>query len=516
MKSIMKMLDISIPSLEKTLKNETLIREFCMKHIVVTEKFDGTKLTLIRNKLPRDNEDYSRNWVVSYKGNRIFAEEFIGVTDDMIQNSIGVCQYNRVFDHLRKVATNIDCDSGTEFFIEFIQNKPTLTRDYCTFGDLYLIAASTGVRYVELGMRVVSVDGIPASFSLEKVARWFGFKRPPVLWEGKVQTILNYKQMCKSFSDFTSVLGGQAEGVVITTEKGEFYKIVAADQYDKAVRKAKKMRYALAEPAETDYWKRMKAQAISVVKGHIGTDMSTEQSLAEISKEVYEFEDEWFSASNSKKHIVVKKDDLMLTCKMELEMTNELINVDSVGVIPMAGRPVHSGHWCLIEKALQCSDVVYLFVSLKDRGEGSGRISSGNMLKIWKELLLPALDKRVIVRFCDSPVLDANRFVRSTSLSNEHMKFTFFGDHADTVTRWNDSFLEKTFSDLVEQRRIDVFGVSREDTVQVSGTEMRKWLEERDRDKFVMHLPQVLTYTQRAYYYDVLSDRPSELMTCPM
>jgi hypothetical protein len=275
------------------------------------------------------------------------------------------------------------------------------------------------------------------------------------------------------------------------------------------------MRYALAEPAETNYWEAVRNQAYTIVKGSGDRFTSVEESLKNISNEVYSLVPEHLSGENSKKHHVVKCDDLMLTSKMVLEEINELINVESIGIIPMAGKPVHSGHWCLIEKALQHSDVVYLFVSLKDRGEGSGRMDSSKMLKIWKDLLIPKLDPRVIVRFCDYPVLDANRFVRSTVSKWSRFKYTFWGDHSDVVTRWNEGVLEKNFSDLLKERRVEAIGLSRRDTVEVSGTQMRQWFEESERDKFVMHLPQVLTYTERVLYYQILKDRPSELMTCP-
>lgn len=509
------MLDISIPHLEKVLKTEAQIRDFCMKHIVVTEKFDGTKLTLIRNRLPRDDRDYSRNWIVSYKGNRIFPEEFEGVTDDMLQHSVGVCQYKRVFDHLRKIDSQTDVMFGTEYFVEFIQNKPTLTRDYTQFGGLYLIDASNDVEHVESGIRTFSTPGESNSKHLDAIADFMGFKRPPVLWHGQVKSLMMFEQMCENFSDFESSLGGRAEGVVVTTDTGECYKIVAPDQYNKTVRKVKKMRYALEEPEETHYWEAVRNQAFTIVKGSGDRFTSIEESLKNISKEVYSLEREHLSGENTKKHHVVKCDDLMLTSKLVLEETNELLNAKSVGVIPLAGKPVHSGHWCLIEKALQHSDVVYLFVSLKDRGEGSGRINSGKMLKVWKDLLFPVLDPRVIVRFCDSPVLDANRFVRSSSESWPGMKYTFWGDTADVEERWSHAKLEKTFADLLNAKRVEAIGLNRSDTVHISGTEMRKWLEERERDKFVMNLPQVLTYTQRVLYYEILRDRPSELMTCP-
>ena len=141
------MLDISIKPLLKVVNKPAKALGFIKKHIVAVEKIDGTKLTLIRNDLPFDPRDYSKNWIVSYKGNVIYPSEFFGLEgrdSEIKESAIGASQYKFVHDHLRKIhprTASIPCD--TEFFVEFVQNKPTVTRDYCVKHGLFLV----GVEY---------------------------------------------------------------------------------------------------------------------------------------------------------------------------------------------------------------------------------------------------------------------------------------------------------------------------------------------------------------------------------
>ena len=73
------MLDISIKALDKSITSKKKAIDFIKKHVRVVEKIDGTKLTLIRNDEPFDPDDYTKNWIVSYKGRIIYPTEFKGL-----------------------------------------------------------------------------------------------------------------------------------------------------------------------------------------------------------------------------------------------------------------------------------------------------------------------------------------------------------------------------------------------------------------------------------------------------
>lgn len=498
------MLDISIPELRKEEKKLDAVKFLNDTNLKIVEKFDGTKLTLVRNNLPRSS-DYAENWIVSYKGNILFPEEFVYVTQEMLPQSIGVSQYKRVFDHLRSIPKDVDVESGLELFVEFVQNKPTLTRDYEKFGDMYLIGYST-CEHVTLGLRTYTTSENLLTTRNAELSSLLRLKLPPVLYTGALSSrFSSIRDVINAYSCFDSSLGGKAEGVVIN-HGGRVFKVVSPDQYDKAVRKAKKMRFALDEPGETAYWSKVKEYANELVKRYWTFDIR--KMLKCLSYEVYADSDFKFSdlrSLNSKKNDVMLRDDLMLTAKLLYEEERELRGT-RIGVIPMAGRPVHAGHWRLIKNALAESDTVYLFVSVKGRGECQERIEPGQMMKAWKDVLLPRLDSQVVVRFVENPVLDANRFVKDASRVSDRL-FTFYGDDADVNDRWNKKNLETLFPALVRENRVFAKGLSREKTVNISSTQMRKWIASCDIESLRKFLPDIPGEDSKTYLRILLSSQ---------
>jgi nicotinamide mononucleotide adenylyltransferase len=260
------------------------------------------------------------------------------------------------------------------------------------------------------------------------------------------------------------------------------------------------------EPGETTYWSKVKEYANELIKRYWTFDIH--KMLQCLSYEVYAHSDFRISdlrRFNSKKNDVMLRDDLMLTAKLLYEEERELRGT-RIGVIPMAGRPVHAGHWCLIKNALSESDTVYLFVSVKGRGDDRERIEAGRMMKVWKDVLLPSLDKRVIVRFVENPVLDANRFVKDAS-RNHNKSFTFYGDEDDVSVRWNEKNIEALFSSLVKENRIFAKGFSREKTVNVSSTQMRKLIASRDIESLYKFLPDIPDEDRKTYLRILLNSQ---------
>ena len=100
------MLDISILNIDKA-KNKLLA--LMDVPVTITEKTDGTKLTIVRTNNPFSSE-WKRNWIVSYKGSIIYPEDFEGVSQDLEKDiketSIGISQYKYVFDVLKAAQKN--------------------------------------------------------------------------------------------------------------------------------------------------------------------------------------------------------------------------------------------------------------------------------------------------------------------------------------------------------------------------------------------------------------------------
>lgn len=271
----MGMLDISILNADKVKDKES----FLNADYVVTEKFDGTKLTLWRNG-NEWNSDYRMNWVLAYKNQVLLPEEFESTNIHKTKkHSLGISQYALVFKHLEKVhnATKT-IPINTEFFIEFIQNKLTTTRDYSKKHDLFLIAWTPSKAEISGGIIKTSPIGFFQT-GLADYAKILEISIPPVVFEGSFKSTstiekgIKNKKLKKTFDDlkkefndkpyetvkaiflnFESSLGGKTEGVVLENRNGEFFKFVQSDQYDKSARFARKEKFISDALTEQEYW----------------------------------------------------------------------------------------------------------------------------------------------------------------------------------------------------------------------------------------------------------------------
>lgn len=272
------MLDISILNADKATTTPQKLQDFLSKTYYITEKFDGTKLTLWRNGEPW-NADYTKNWVVAFKNQILYKEEFEDISrQDIMEFSVGISQYGLIHDHLEDNHINTkDFPLNTEVFIEFIQNKLTTTRDYHMKHGLYLIGYAKSSAEIVGGM----IKTNPASF--ETINRFeyatvLDIATPPILFKGKLDSIESidkgmlghypmevwelyksqyeanpYETIKKVFLSIESSLGGKSEGVVLEANDA-IYKFVQEDQYDKELRYAKKLRYQATPEIETKYW----------------------------------------------------------------------------------------------------------------------------------------------------------------------------------------------------------------------------------------------------------------------
>jgi len=285
------MLDISIKNVDKVVTNDSKIKAFLSTEYRVEEKFDGTKLTLWRNDAPWD-EDYEKNWVVAYKNQILYGSEFEDVDLEKVKkHSIGIFQYALVHDHLKKVHKNTKSfPENTEVFIEFIQNKPTTTRDYKNKHGLYIIAHSPATGEIEGGMLKTKATGFYQD-KVEEFSRMLSLNLPPVVFEGKLDNVSNitkgiknaklkavwdknktnykanpYDTIKQTFLEFESTLGGKTEGVVLHASNGDIFKFVQDDQYDKNVRFARKMKYQADPAIEKEYWSTIKELSTELLK----------------------------------------------------------------------------------------------------------------------------------------------------------------------------------------------------------------------------------------------------------
>jgi citrate lyase synthetase len=167
-----------------------------------------------------------------------------------------------------------------------------------------------------------------------------------------------------------------------------------------------------------------------------------------------------------------------------------------IGLIPMAAKPYHAGHDCLVRIAAEENDHVKLFVSIHDRKRrGELHISGQKMLKIWRDFITASLPKNVQVLFVDSPVKSLLEELRLPETSKNTV--SIYSDVED-IKKYTDKKLKAAGAQNPE--RIVRRGVSRTETVSISGTEMRQLLKTRSIDRFVSMLPSALMAHGREIY----------------
>ena len=544
------MLDISIAELSKSLKTEKSASDFLRKHIKAVEKIDGTKLTLIRNDVPFDPTDYTKNWIVSYKGNIIYPTEFSGLEKrdkDIRTSGLGTSQYKFVYDHLKKVHEGTgSIPTDTEFFVEFVQNKPTVTRDYAKKHGMFLVGFGQANYAASKGQLYSSSTFIDDPSKFEEYREMLQLGAFPVLYEGNLSSrdeIFNGNDyldpklrdsfsknletvdfsnpreilagVIKSFQELQSSLGGQSEGVVITVggddlSEKQLYKVLAVDQHDKSVRDKKKSRYKGSPAEETAYWNDINLAADSVLdelKSMMG-DSTPEEMMKALSSYVYNMSDEDINAYHPAKTLINKQEDLMLTAKTRVFILGHRLK--KIAVIPMAAKPFHKGHQALLDAAeADGNELILVYVSTGGRDE----LSSSAMVPLWKKYYLPAIQEtygdKVAIRFVKgiSPMFELRSAVANLVRQSDDTVVTLYGDPEDAAQRV-DSIInnEKNTSDMTG--RVVAGQVPRELSGGISGTKMREFLSNGERDQFIQNLPDFLSDEARLAVWDSLSSGP--------
>ena len=98
-------LDISIQSADKYLTSDKKKLELLSVPVKVEHKTDGIKITLIYI----DNTgDFTKDWIVSYKGEIQYPGEFDFSSRTAIKrSSVANAQFQLIFDHLKKITPEI-------------------------------------------------------------------------------------------------------------------------------------------------------------------------------------------------------------------------------------------------------------------------------------------------------------------------------------------------------------------------------------------------------------------------
>lgn len=162
-----------------------------------------------------------------------------------------------------------------------------------------------------------------------------------------------------------------------------------------------------------------------------------------------------------------------------------------VGVVPMSAKPYHVGHDQLIRLALfECEEVV-VFVSNADRvRKGEFPVKGETMREIWTEHIMKTFPDEVYVSFVPNPVSAVYTLLGDSDKDpNNTDSFRIYSDPTDMERNFPPKSISKYMPELVARQRVVRRLVPREATVDVSGTQMRAWLQHGNKEKFLAHLP---------------------------
>ena len=328
------MLDISILSAEKVLKDQKSIEEFLTSTVRVYQKTDGVKLTVIKVANNGNLEDY----IFSYKGNILYSGEYEYSDEKEIRkSSIGSSQFGLAFKHFQKLGKN-SIPVGTELAIEFLMKKPTLSSNYERSHGLVLIGYSK-TTYSE---RFGKIKSNPESFETEKrttYANELKIDTPVKLFEGVLGNIKSFQGGIKSdllksefdkikfamhwdstelllqdisklFLEVESAYGGKEEGVVIYSND-KIFKFQQEYQLDKTARQKIKAKFKGNDEEESEYWKNV-GKVSEQLANEIGSDGKLSELLSRLNKELKDIKLEF---SHPIKTIVNIKDDIQVSTK---------------------------------------------------------------------------------------------------------------------------------------------------------------------------------------------------------
>ena len=377
-------LDISIQAANKYLSNDAKKEKFLNTKIEVRHKTDGVKVTLVK----KDNTGIAeQDWIVSYKGNIIYSDEHTFIPKTIIKkNSINNAQFTFVWDHLFKLRkTNIPI--GTELFVEFLINKPTLSSNYKRKHGMVLIA-HTKSTWVEKQGKLITK---PSSFDTTKrdiYAKEMKLDVPYLLFEGIMGTQNEFSDgiiskelkslyrnsdinwdnqdgilsgLSDLFLSVESYYGNLEEGVVLKymDNSGIILKWQQEYQIDQAARAAIKNKYRGDVAYEDDYWKKVNKSVDDIIDDI--AEVELHKALKEVAKKLKTYKVPFTHIKKSNDQIL---EDIQLTARMLLSKTMP----GNQGALFLGKmRIMTTAHWGIIKDATTKYDTVTVaLVSSKD------------------------------------------------------------------------------------------------------------------------------------------------------
>jgi len=174
----------------------------------------------------------------------------------------------------------------------------------------------------------------------------------------------------------------------------------------------------------------------------------------------------------------------------------------TIGLIPLAAKPYHSGHDGLVRIAADECDEVHLFVSTSDRSrKGELPIYGADMKRVWDDYIEPSLPSNVTVEYGGIPVQQVYEEIQASEATEDfETTYVIYSDATD-ILKYTDSSLSKAAPKMFANGLIERRGVDRSETVNISGTKMREFMAAGDVRNFKKFLPEEI----RQYAGEILS-----------
>jgi hypothetical protein len=161
-----------------------------------------------------------------------------------------------------------------------------------------------------------------------------------------------------------------------------------------------------------------------------------------------------------------------------------------IGLIAAAGKPIHAGHYGLMMIASRECDEVHVYVSTSDRRRpGEVPILGTDMLSIWKKYIEPTLPSNVKVSYDHVPIASIWADVGAANENESDDTYVIYSDPVDLAQRFTETVLNKYAGYLNRNHQIKLRPVERSETVNVSGTKMRKFIADGDEKSFIENMP---------------------------
>ena len=467
-----EMLDISILNIDKAKKQIVGLLDI---PVIVTEKTDGVKITIVRNNNDK-SDNWKDNWIVSYKGNVIHPEDFSGVDPETekqsLSSSIGVTQFKKIFNILEQgnfKKSIEEIPKNTELFFEFLMRKPTLTRQYKKYHELILLASSPTSYKEEFGRLTTSSNEFNTA-DRDRFAKILNVQVPTILFKGTLRKLVDsenpdeiIKQLKDKFLNVESSFGGTMEGVVLEFDDGQFLKILQADQHDKQIRSQIKISHGPNNPEK--YYQDIRKIAELALKD-ISPIRDIKKSLAELSHWVFsDTSATLFKDLDPNKTALNAKDDVFLTAKMLL-----LRKLPGNSNALFLGRfsPLTIAHYQIIKDAIKKYDHVCVNI-VKAKQDSRNPFP----LELQKEMLTKCFGNSIEIT-----ISETGNLVRILQKPSKVISVVLAG---------SDRFEDYTNQLKINAPDVKVVEIPRVD--EVSGTSVRKALTENDFNKFKLNTP---------------------------